>query len=152
MAPGALLHLLQQAGINLLPSEQDALLADINKTEAVEDKVIEDLSLACRSYFLRSSRWSNTLDSNQILVKIKENMDFDQEFAEDQEKDWKSIVFYPNKAECVKARDSESKCKKELVKDTNSHSTLQMLLSHYDLTSQEALDNLRREDFILFTE
>lgn len=27
-----------------------------------------------------------------------------------------------------------------------------MLLANYDLTSQEALDNLRREEFILFTE
>lgn len=64
MAPGALLHLLQQAGINLLPNDDDATLAGIRKTDGVEDKCIEDLSLACRSYFMRSSRWSNTLESH----------------------------------------------------------------------------------------
>lgn len=152
MAPGALLHLLQQAGINLLPTDDDATLAGITKTEGVEDKCIEDLSLACRSYFMRSSRWSNTLESHQVMVKMRENMDFDQEFAEDQEKDWKSLIFYPNKVECVKAKDSENKCRRELQNQSSSHSNLQMLLANYSLTTQEALDNLKREEYILFTE
>jgi hypothetical protein len=64
MSPGALLILLQQAGINLLPNEDDTTLAKIWKTEGVEDKAIEDLSLGCRSFFIRSSRWSNSLESD----------------------------------------------------------------------------------------
>jgi cancer susceptibility candidate protein 1 len=40
------------------------------------------------------------------MVKVRENNEMDMEFAEDQEKDWKSIVFWNNKVGCVKARDS----------------------------------------------
>ena len=46
----------------------------------------------------------NFLD--QILVRIKENLEYDREFDEDQEKDWKSICFWENKVACIRARDS----------------------------------------------
>lgn len=138
MAPGALLHLLQQTGINLLPGEGDEELARVSKVETVEDKCIEDLSLGCRSYFIRSSRWSHQLASQEIMVKVRENMDMDQEFAEDQEKDWKAVVFYPHKVECVLARDSDQNCSRKFVNDSHSHSTFQMLMAGHTLSSQEA--------------
>jgi cancer susceptibility candidate protein 1 len=37
---------------------------------------------------------------------MRENLEYDEEFAEDQEKDWKSVVFGANKCYCIKARDS----------------------------------------------
>jgi hypothetical protein len=33
------------------------------------------------------------LKNNQILLRIRENVDYDDFFAEDQEKDWKSIMW-----------------------------------------------------------
>ena len=84
MSPAELLNKLYQCGINLLPRDSDFELAEMaEKNQGVEDKAIEEVCLAARSFFIRSSKWSTTLPSDQIMVKIKENMEYDREFAED---------------------------------------------------------------------
>jgi len=84
MNPSELLNKLYQCGINLLPRDNDFELAEIDyKTKEVEDKAIEEICLLVRSFFIKSSRWSTTLPNDQIMVKIKENMEYDEEFAED---------------------------------------------------------------------
>ena len=65
MSPSELLNKLYQCGINLLPRDNDFELAEINfKSREVEDKAIEEICLAARSFFIRSSKWSTTLPSD----------------------------------------------------------------------------------------
>jgi len=58
------------------------------------------------------------LSQDKILVRMRENLEFDEEFAEDQEKDWKSIVFGPNKCSCIKARDSSETLDENMLDGT----------------------------------
>jgi cancer susceptibility candidate protein 1 len=58
------------------------------------------------------------ISSDRVLVRIKENLEFDLEFAEDQEKDWKSVVFWDNKCACIKAKDSAETLNDHFLEDT----------------------------------
>ena len=51
-------------------------------------------------------------------MRIRENLEFDEEYAEDQEKDWKSIVWWSNKCACVRIRDSAETPNENLVDGT----------------------------------
>jgi len=53
---------------------------------------------------------------------MRENLEFDEEFAEDQEKDWKSIVFGTNKCSIIKAKDSAETLNESLLDDTEVYS------------------------------
>ena len=55
---------------------------------------------------------------DKVLVRMRENFEFDEVFAEDQEKDWKSVVFGPNKCSVIKARDSSETLDESLLNDT----------------------------------
>jgi cancer susceptibility candidate protein 1 len=50
-----------------------------------------------RSFYLKSSRFSYQLSDKKVLLRIRENLAYDELFAEDQEKDWKSIMWFQNK-------------------------------------------------------
>ena len=52
------------------------------------------------------------------MVRIRENLEFDEEYAEDQEKDWKSIVWWSNKCACVRIRDSAETPNENFVEET----------------------------------
>lgn len=62
------------------------------------------------------------ISSDRVLVRIRENLEFDLEFAEDQEKDWKSVVFWDNKCACIKARDSADTLNDNFLDDTEVNS------------------------------
>ncbi len=57
--PGNLLNELYKAGINLLPEDCDAEESEIQlKDYEAENRAIEDISLAIRGFFIKSSKWS----------------------------------------------------------------------------------------------
>ena len=43
-------------------------------------------------------------------MRLKENMEYDEFFAEDQEKDWSSVVFWFNRCGVIRSKDSDMKC------------------------------------------
>ena len=55
---------------------------------------------------------------DKVMVRIRENLEYDEEFAEDQEKDWKSIVWWPNKCAAIKARESSETLNESFVNGT----------------------------------
>lgn len=58
--PGSLLYKLQKSGINLLPEDQDIEEAELTlKDSEAEDRAIEDIALAVRGFFIKSSKWSS---------------------------------------------------------------------------------------------
>ena len=52
------------------------------------------------------------------MVRLRENMEFDEEFAEEQDKEWKSIVWWRNKCAAVKARDTHERLNEEFLDKT----------------------------------
>ena len=95
LTPGKLLKELYNCGVNLLPVVEDADSAHIcRKSVETEDNAIFDLSMGVRSFAIKSIRWSAALPNEQILVRMRENVEYDEEFAEVQPKLWKSVVFY----------------------------------------------------------
>lgn len=51
------------------------------------------------------------MDEEKILVRIRENVEYDEmTYGEDQEKDWKSICWYPNKCAAIRAGDKGEYC------------------------------------------
>ena len=92
-----------------MPNKSDAASANITDKESeAEQLAITDICIAVRSFFIQSSKWSNSLSPQQILVRLRENLEYDEEFHEDgMEKDWRSICWWPHKVTAIKARDSQ---------------------------------------------
>jgi len=90
------------------------------------------------------------LSQDKILVRMRENLEFDEEFAEDQEKDWKSVVFGPNKCSVIKARDSSETLDESMLDGTETHANLELLFKKHELTNEEWLFRLRETEFIGF--
>lgn len=102
MLVGQLLYELQRCGVNFLPLREDAHFANIiQKDPAAEELAIRDLSEAVRAFYIESSRWNNSDTQETIVAKIKENLEFDEEFAENQEKDWKTVRWWHNKCAVI---------------------------------------------------
>lgn len=81
MLPGSLLHALNKSGINLLPEDVDAEEAElVLKDSEVEDRAIEDISLAIRGFFIKSSKWSSQMSADKVSFYLRENIEYDDEF------------------------------------------------------------------------
>ncbi|KAL4485735.1 hypothetical protein ABPG72_010997 [Tetrahymena utriculariae] len=151
MPTGLLLSQLSKSGIHLQPHEDDANDENIvKKNPAAEATAIAEIVFAVRSFFIQSSRFSGQINKDKILVRIKENLEYDEEFLENQEKDWKTICFQPGKCSIIKSRDSQATCNENLLEETVTHSTLELLLKKHDLAEQKVLDKMRDLKSILF--
>lgn len=107
LEPGYLLMELSKCGIHLLPVDEDAKLGGIHlKDRAAEERAILDVASSLRSLAIRSSRWNRSVDPENIVLKIRENLEFDREFYEDHEPDWKYMMWWPNKCSFVNVSDA----------------------------------------------
>ncbi|CAK64192.1 unnamed protein product (macronuclear) [Paramecium tetraurelia] len=150
---GALFYELYRSGVNFIPVNEDAQSANIvQKDEGAEELALNDLSEAVRGFYIESSRWNNSDTGPQIVVKLKENPEFDEEFAENQEKDWKTIKWWNNKCAIIQARDSHQKCNQALLQDTETHCNLEVLLKMHSLTTQETLGRMKDLHYVIFIE
>ncbi len=123
LLPGYLLLELSKSGIHLLPRDEDAKLGEINlKSSAAEERAIVDISTGVRSYAFRSCRWNTTIDSENICIKIRENLEFDREFFEDHEPDWRYTMFWPNKCAFVRVSDLAESPDTRLAAGHETHS------------------------------
>ncbi len=57
------------------------------KDRKAEQNAIRDIAYALDAFYVRSE----INDSSDIVVKIRENLEYERVFLEDQEKDWKKI-------------------------------------------------------------
>ena len=97
---------LSKCGIHLLPKDEDAVLGEIKlKDFNSEERAIADLSTAVRAFAFRSCRWNQSIDQENIVVKVRENLEFDREFFEDHEPDWRYIQWWSNKCSFVRCSD-----------------------------------------------
>ena len=138
-------------GVNLLPVPDDAISANItSKSVDAEDNAIEDLAVGIKSFFIKSSKWSTTLPGDRILVRLRENLEYDEFFAEDQEKDWFSTVFWHNRCGIYNCRDSKMKCDNTFKEGTDTHATLEYVFKVHDLTMPEVLERFHDNSKMIF--
>lgn len=130
VAPGVLLQRLARCGINLMPDDED-----IQFTEGYElkdddcfERAIMDISLSIRSFAFRHSKWNKTLPKNQAITRIRENLEFDEEFHEDEEIHWKTVIWENNKCYLCYAKESADECDSAIPEDIETHSTMQKLM------------------------
>ena len=68
-----------------MPLDQDYEDAKIPVKDSIaEENAIRDIAYAVESYFIAGQ--INT--SNDIMVKMRENLEYEKVFLEEQEKDW----------------------------------------------------------------
>ena len=91
---------------------------------------------------MKSSRFSFQLKSNKILLRLRENPNYYDYFDEDQEKDWKSLMWFPNKVQAVKSRDSHATCNESMLDDTFAHANLKVLFEQHVLTDKASLERI----------
>jgi hypothetical protein len=121
--PGFLLQELSKCGVHLLPRDEDAKLAGIElKDRAAEERAILDICINVRAVHFRKAKWNQGaagqegIGAQQVLMKIRENLEFDRVFQEDYEPDWRYMSWWCNKVGFIKgARDVDPTCSAELI-------------------------------------
>ena len=82
--PGKLLMELSKCGLHMMPDDQDAYYAGVQtKSRETEERGIIDIATSLNAFSFRSSKWNRNVEPNNIIVKIRENLEFDREFFED---------------------------------------------------------------------
>ena len=130
--PGYLLLELQKCGINLLPRDNDAKLAGIDlKDRAAEERAILDVSNGVRAFHFRKAKWNQGIageegiHSSQVLIRLRENLEYDREFLEDYEPDWRYVSWWGNKCAFQKGcKDTDAKCNALLADGQVTHALL----------------------------
>jgi hypothetical protein len=90
--------------------------------------------VACsvRSFHYRRCKWNQGesaenpgVGPDNIVMQIRENLEFDSEFEEDSDSDWRYIMWWNNKASFVEgACENDEKCNVRIADGTLTHSLL----------------------------
>ena len=151
LKPERLFKELLECGVNLLPIPEDAKSTNItSKSVDTEDNAIADIALGVKAYYIKSSKWSTTLPGDRILVRIRDNLEYDEFFAEDQEKDWFSTVFWHNRCGIYNCRDSQMKCDTTFKEGTDTHATLEYVLKKHELADNEVFNRFHDNKKMIF--
>lgn len=137
MQPGYLLLELSKCGIHLMPRDEDAALGEIKlKDFHAEEKAILDIACSVRAFAYRSCKWNQTIESDNVVVKIRENLEFDREFFEDHEPDWRYVNWWPNKCAFVRCCDLDEEPDMRLVAGQETHAILPLALEHSHVSAE----------------
>lgn len=152
MSPGLLLKHLSRCGIHLLPDDRDFKLAGIEpKDRDAEERAIWDVVCCIRAYAFRSAKWNkNPALKDNVVIKIRENLEYDREFFEDYEPDWRYIMWWGNKCSFVDCTDAETDFEKpvRIPEGKETHALLNLTLEGN--ASEEALDRCNSYPHIRF--
>jgi len=141
MSPGMILKHLSRSGIHLIPDDRDFKLAGVEpKDPDAEERAIWDVVCSVGAYSFRSAKWNkNPKMSDNIIVKIRENLEYDREFFEDYEPDWRYIMWWKNKCSFADCTDLDEDFDKpvNIPDDKETHALLSLALEGF--ASEEAL-------------
>jgi cancer susceptibility candidate protein 1 len=162
LQPGKLLLELQRCGINLMPRDEDAKLAGIElKDRAAEERAIIDVSNSVRAFHFRKAVWNQGvaaeegIGANQVLIRLRENLEFDEKFLEDFEPDWRYVSWWNNKcAFQAGCKDTDKQCHAKLPDSQVTHALLSQAIESQcsvqayqttiDYTQVEFADTLKK--------
>ena len=149
-SPGYLLLELSKSGIHLLPRNEDAALGEIKLKEfGAEERAINDLAVGVRAFAFRSCRWNQHIENENIVIKIRENLEFDREFFEDHEPDWKYFMYWPNKCTFVRCSDLDEQADVRIVAGHETHCFMPLALENGN-ASAEAYERCLQYSYIDF--
>lgn len=83
------------------------------------------------------------------MFKIRENLEFDREFFEDHEPDWKYFMYWPNKCSFVRCSDIAEEPDTRLVPGVETHSIMPLALEGGQ-SSEEARERCMQYSYIDF--
>lgn len=131
--PGYLLQELSKCGIHLMPRDEDAELAGIDRKDRnAEERAIIDVACSVSAFHYRRCKWNHG-ESNEnqgvgadtIVLRIRENLEYDESFAEDYEPDWRQVMWWNNKVSFVEGtKETDAKCNWQIAEGQVTHSIL----------------------------
>ncbi len=114
-----------------------------------EERAIIDISVAVRAFAFRSCRWNPTIEADNIVIKVRENLEFDREFFEDHEPDWKYFMYWPNKCAFVRTSDLAEQADVRIAAGHETHSLMPLALEGGH-ASTEAYERSQQYSYIDF--
>jgi cancer susceptibility candidate protein 1 len=148
LAPGYLLAELSNSGIHLMPRDEDAQLGGLEmKARPAEERAILDVACTVDAFHYRRCKWNqgesaenSGVGMDTIVVRIRENLEYDESFAEDYEPDWKQVMWWSNKVSFVEGtKETDSKCTVRIAENQVTHSILRQTLVP-EMCSAKALE------------
>eukprot|EP00347_Sterkiella_histriomuscorum_P021634 403333299 len=147
--PGFLLMELSKCGIHLMPVDEDAKLGGIHlKDGATEERAILDVASSLRALAIRSSKWNKGVNTDNIVLKIRDNLEFDREFYEDHEPDWKYMMWWTDKCAFVNVSDASEQCDTSIKAGHETHGMLNICIPGQ--FTEEAIDRCHQYSYIDF--
>ena len=89
-------------------------------------------------FAFQSVKWSQTASAENIVARLRENPDNDRVFLEDDESDWKSVMWWNNKVSYIKCKNTDDNFNSDIVDGQATHSILPLAIA--DVQSQDAVD------------
>lgn len=91
-----------------MPTDTDSKLAGIQlKTAGAENFAINEVMVGIRSFAFRSCRQNLTAPHTSIILKMRENLEYDWTFFEDYERDWTYVWWWENKVAYTMTTDAQ---------------------------------------------
>ena len=91
------------------------------------------------------------MGTDTIVVRIRENLEYDESFAEDYEPDWRQVMWWSNKVSFVEGtKETDTKCTVRIAEKQLTHSILVQSLTP-DVCNPKALErcsNVNNIEFI----
>ena len=103
------------------------------------------------AYAFRSAKWNNNpLLKENIVVKVRENLEYDREFFEDYEPDWRYIMWWANKCSFVDCNDLDENYERKvnITEGNETHSLMSQALENN--ATEEALERCSTYPHIRF--
>ena len=95
----------------------------------MEQSVLDEVSKCCLFYHVKSTNQNIRSKENSLILSIRENPEFDEDFEEINPMDWHTIKFKKDKVKVLKAK--EGQFKKGRMEGTESQLNIYFLVKHY---------------------
>jgi hypothetical protein len=86
-------------------------------------------------------KWSQTAPAENIVARLRENPDNDRVFLEDDESDWKSVMWWNNKVSYIKCKNVEDTFNSEIADGQVTHAVLPLAI--VGVQTEDAVDRCR---------
>jgi hypothetical protein len=127
MHVGILLFELSKCGIHLMPEDDDAKRGGIHlKDKGAEERAILDIAQTLKCFAFQSVKQSQMAPEENIVCRLRENPDNDRVFLEDDESDWKTVMWWNNKVSYIKSKNSHENFVPDIEDGQVTHSILSL--------------------------
>jgi hypothetical protein len=145
MQPGILLLELAKSGVNLLPEDRDFDSAGLApRSMEAEELAIFGISSLILAFAFRSTRWNKKMPGQIVAARMRENLEYDAFFAEDEEHDWRTVAWHANKCSLVNVKESATDLDLSIPQGHSTHFLLYLTVKdHCTEAAQTRMDRVR---------